>query len=94
MQKYLVHIQIPGGAWCAVGYYADTPDKNYRIYYCGSDTGKRFERIGNAARYLASLAAAWEERGINGISKQYKTPGEIPQRGSNARTACYKEVGA
>jgi hypothetical protein len=84
MKKYLVSIQTPRGAIASIGYYADTPSKNYRIYYCGSDTGDRYEYIGNAARSLEKLAGTWRENGIMGIVKKYATVGEIPRHGSNA----------
>ena len=84
MKKYLANIRTPHGASVSIGYYADTPNKNYRLYYCGSDTGDRFEYIGNAARALETLAEKWRENGITEIIKSYATKKEIPRRGSNA----------
>lgn len=83
MKKYLTSIKSGCGSCAAIGYYTDTPDKNYRIYYCGSDTGERFEYIGNAARYLEKLAETWNKNGVTGITKQYSTADKIPRHGSN-----------
>lgn len=83
MKKYLTGIQSGGGSCATIGYYTDTPNKNYRIYYCGSDTGERFEYIGNAARYLEKLAETWNKNGVTGIKKQYSTADKIPRSGSN-----------
>lgn len=82
MKKYLVSIE--SRAYAHIGYYADTPNKNYRIYYCGSDTGARYERIGNASRALERLAGAWQGNGSADVKKHYATKNEIPRRGSNA----------
>lgn len=84
MKKYLVLLETPRGVVCNIGYYADTPNKNYRVYYCGSDTGRRFEYLGNAARYLEKLMQAWKNNGITGIKKRYAAREDIPRRGSNA----------
>jgi hypothetical protein len=84
MKKYLIQISAPGGVIAAIGFYADTPGKNYRIYYCGSDTGARFERLGNAAHALEKLAAAWENNNVPQIKKTFGTLDDIPRHGSNA----------
>lgn len=76
MKKYLTHIRIPDGAWCSVGYYADTPNENYRVYYCGSDSGRHYERIGNAARYLEKLAEQWERNG-RAVIRDYTVKKEV-----------------
>lgn len=87
-KKYLISITSGRGVVCSIAYYTDTPDKNYRIYCNGSDTGDRYEKLGNAARRLAETARAWETRsGVRVIDRQYATRDEIPQRGSNARKA-------
>ena len=83
MKKYLSSIRTPYGAIMSIGYYADTPNKNYRIYYCGSDTGDRFDRLGNAARALGNMVKIWKNNGITEIIKSYATKNEIPRRGSN-----------
>lgn len=84
MKRYLIEIKSPRGTVCNIGYYADTPNKNYRVYYCGSDTGLRYERIGNAARHLNRMAGWWSFHGVTGIECRYGTIDEIPRRGSNA----------
>lgn len=63
-KTYLVMIGVARRAWAHVGYYPDTPNRNLRIYYCGSDTGDRFEYLGNAAKALESLREAWISNGI------------------------------
>lgn len=81
---YLTAIKTPRGACASICYYADTPEKNYRVYYCGSDTGTRFEYLGNAARSLEKLAVTWEKIGIAGVVREYTHPDQVPRRGSNA----------
>lgn len=84
MKKYLIYINNSNSRACAnVAYYADTPSKNYRVYYCGSDTGLRFDRLGNASRALERLAGIWEQNGFE-VKKQHAKKDEIPRRGSNA----------
>ena len=68
-KMYLTQIGIArshneGGAYAQIGYYRDTPNRNLRIYYCGSDCGDRFEYLGNAAKNLENLRAAWIANGI------------------------------
>ena len=68
-KKYLTMIGIARkddsrGAYAHIGYYRDTPNRNLRIYYCGSDGGDRFEYLGNAAKALEKLRAAWIANGI------------------------------
>lgn len=84
MKTYLQHIETPRGTFAYIAYYTDTPDKNYRVYYCGSDTGQRYEKIGNAARRLQRYADDWEKYGSATVKKTYATEKEIPRRGSNA----------
>ena len=84
MKKYLTEIRSGRGAVVSIAYYADTPNKNYRVYYHGSDSGLRYEKAGNAARYLAFLAERWKENGQTNIVYRYRTKDEIPRRGSNA----------
>lgn len=84
MKKYLYSVSIPGRMWANVAFYADTPAKNYRIYYCGSDTGARFEYLGNAARALLQLVNDQNKNGVTGHIFEYVTRDEIPRRGSNA----------
>lgn len=83
MKKYLVAIKS-GGACASIAYYADTPAKNYRIYYNGSDIGLRYEYIGNAARHLERVALLWLSNGSYDITRECATRDEIPRRGSNA----------
>ena len=84
MKKYLISIDSGCGAALYIGYYADTPNKNYRIYYCGSDSGRRYEKIGNAARYVETIAAAWARNGHTNTRRTYGTKNDIPRRGFNA----------
>ena len=81
-KTYLVGINS-GSTAAHIGYYADTPDRNYRIYYCGSDTGERFEYIGYAANYLRKLAEQWEGLGFR-VTYTYGTRDDVPHRGTNA----------
>jgi hypothetical protein len=83
MKKYLISVRSWRGMIAHIGYYTDTPCKNYRIYYNGSDTGERFEYLGNAARHLEKLAAAWERGGARLLVKDYGTAAKVPRRGSN-----------
>ena len=84
MKKYLTTIKSGRGACVSIAFYADTPDKNFRVYYNGRDSGKRYEKIGNAARYLEYIAAMWQSHGQNTIKYTYGTKDQIPRRGSNA----------
>ena len=84
MKTYLTAIKSSHGTTANIAYYADTPDKNYRVYYCGSDTGTRFEHLGNASRYLEKMADSWQKFDHVIIFKKYTTRDEIPRRGSNA----------
>ena len=84
-KKYLSKITSPRGVCVNIAYYADTPTKNYRVYYCGSDTGSRYENLGNAARRLERYAEDWRRYGnVTDIRKEFSTADEIPRRGSNA----------
>lgn len=83
MKKYLMLVADKHGAHFSIAYYTDTPKKNYRVYYCGSDTGERFEYLGNAQRYVEKATRLWEKRDPN-LFKIYVTKDEIPRRGSNA----------
>lgn len=84
MKKYLQAITSPRGVCVHIAYYADTPDKNYRIYYCGSDTGARYEKLGNAARRLRRYAEDWKRHGVTVAAEKYATIDAIPRNGSNA----------
>lgn len=84
MKKYLTSITSPRGVTVSVAYYTDTPTKNYRVYYCGSDTGQRYEKIGNASRCIEKYISSWARHGVTDIKRQYQTRDEIPRRGSNA----------
>lgn len=84
-KKYLAKITSPRGVCVTVAYYADTPCKNYRIYYCGVDTGARYERLSNAARRIQKYADDWATfGGVSDVKKEFLTASEIPRRGSNA----------
>ncbi len=85
MKKYLYKITSPRGVCVSIAYYADTPSKNYRVYYCGSDTGARYEKLGNASRRLKRYVDDWEKYGgVYDIKKDFATVEQIPRRGSNA----------
>ncbi len=83
MKKYLQAIKT-GGAVAHIAYYADTPNKNYRIYYNGIDSGIRYEYLGNASRHLKRVAMVWRINGFPVTVHIYETRDEIPRRGSNA----------
>jgi hypothetical protein len=86
MKQYLQAIMSPRGTCANIAYYTDTPNKNYRIYYCGVDTGQRYNKLGNAARRLQRYADDWRKYGsVEHVTKIYATVAEIPRRGSNAR---------
>lgn len=84
MKKYLQEIKSPRGTTAHIAYYADTPSKNYRIYYCGSDTGQRYEKLGNAAKRLKRYSDDWKKYGAINVTEIYRSADEIPRRGSNA----------
>ena len=84
MKKYLTEIKSGRGAHVYIAYYADTPNKNYRVYFNGHDSGQRYEKIGNAARFVKYIAQAWTQNGQTNILYKYATKNEIPRRGSNA----------
>ena len=83
MKKYLYKIECSSGASLYIGCYCDTPNKNYRIYYNGSDTGLRYEYIENAARHIKRIADIWNDKKIL-KECYYKTAENIPCHGSNA----------
>lgn len=84
MKKYLQMVETENGITAHIAFYADTPRKNYRVYYCGVDTGQHYEKIGNAARRLARYANDWEKYGGATVTGTYTIPAEFPRRGSNA----------
>ena len=84
MKKYLTGIESPRGVYVHIAFYADTPAKNYRIYYCGVDTGQHYEKIGNAARRLRRYAEDWKKYGGGIATETYSTMDALPRRGSNA----------
>ena len=80
MKTYLLSVRLENGVVMHIGYYADTPCKNYRLYYCGSDCGYRFEYLGNASRALQSMAAAQVKNGITNHQFKYGTKTDVPWR--------------
>lgn len=76
---YAAECRTDSGAILSIGFYKDTPNKNYRIYYDGSDTGKRYERLGNAAREIKRVAIEQRKNGVKN-TVIYKTRSEIPTR--------------
>lgn len=84
MKQYLQAIQSPRGVTAHVAYYADTPDKNYRVYYCGSDTGQHYQKLGNASRRLRRYADDWKKYGGVIAAETYTSADNVPRRGSNA----------
>ena len=81
-KTYLTKIQYLNSATMHIGAYTDTPNKPFRVYYCGRDTGKRYEKIGNAARYLEKIAEQWDKQ-RPGTKRTYTTASEIPVTGSS-----------
>ena len=79
MKMYTIGIESPNGVTVSIAYYRDTPDKNYRIYYCGSDTGLRYDRIGNASKRLEQYLRDWAMHGVYGRIKM-GTVHDIPIR--------------
>ena len=87
MSKYIrkfVQCARVGDITISIAFYADTPTKNYRIYYCGRDTGRRYEYLGAAERELIKIVQEQGKNGITGHIYNYCTRDEIPRRGSNA----------
>lgn len=79
MKNYTIKIKHPKtGAVLSIGAYADAMPKPFRIYYEGRDTGKRFEYLGNAARYLEKVAKEW-----NTTEKETGNAATIPATGSD-----------
>jgi hypothetical protein len=76
----IIGIKSPRGVTVTIGYYPDTPNKNYRIYYCGSDTGERYEYPGNASRRLQRYAHDWTHHGITDITLISGSVSDIPRR--------------
>jgi len=84
-KNYLVEITHASGATLHIGAYCDIyGDKYFRVYYCGADTGRRFAKIGNAARYLETVAAQWHTD-----RKTYGTAATIPTTGTPHNIALY-----
>jgi len=83
MQKtYLTKIQYLKAATMHIGANTDTPDKPFRVYYCGRDTGRRYAKIGNASRYLEKIAMQWDDTSKR-CTRSYTKASEIPVTGSN-----------
>lgn len=79
MKKYTAKITHPKtGAILSIEAYADAMPKPFRIYYNGRDTGRRYEYIGNAARYLEKVARDWFTD-----EKETGNAKTIPVKGSN-----------
>lgn len=83
MKKYITSVTT-SKTTINIAYYADTPNKNYRIYYCGSDTGARYEYLGNAERALINIVRDQILNGVTGHVFHLATADEIPRCGSNA----------
>ena len=80
-KEYLLAITTASGADFRIGYYPDTPDKNYRLYYNGSDTGDRYDRVGNASRAVLRLAENWRRIGLS-FTETHGCVDDVPHRGS------------
>jgi hypothetical protein len=78
---YLIGIESPRGTTVTIGYYPNTPDRNWRIYYCGSDTGARYQHLGNASRRLHRYIQDWTNHGITDIHATYGTASTVQHRG-------------
>lgn len=76
MKKYLLKIDSTHGATV---YFEINSDSTKPIYikYCGRDTGRRYCKIGSAARYLEKIAAQWGPETV----KTYGTAEKIPVTG-------------
>jgi hypothetical protein len=72
-------IKSPYGALIEINAYTDEA-KPFGIVYCGRDTGKRYARLGNAAKYLASIVDRWGEKET---TLSYEYPMEIKICGFN-----------
>jgi hypothetical protein len=79
MKECTIAIQSPRGVTVSIGFYPDTPNKNFRIYYCGSDTGLRYERLGNAAKRIEQYARDWAAHGVSWTAKR-GTAKDVPTR--------------
>lgn len=75
----------------SAGFYCDTPNKNIRLYYDGSDAGYRYEYLGNASRHLEDTARGWAEYGVS-VTRKYGTKEEMPLSGSNAPYYKYSKL--
>lgn len=76
-KEYLLAIRSNRGAVVSVGAFTDTASKPFRIYHNGMDTGLRYEKAGNASRYLEHLANIWGDD----CEKEYKPLSAITVRG-------------
>lgn len=76
MKKYLLKIDSTHGATLAIRFNSDSTRPVF-IDYCGRDTGARYINIGNAARYLETIAAQWGPETV----KTYGTAEKIPITG-------------
>ena len=90
MKNYLYKITSDNGATAEIVIDSDNL-KPVFIYYCGSDSGVRYERIGNAARCLEKLAANWEAHNFT-IKREITTPDKLTYEGcskyNNALLMC------
>lgn len=86
-KTYTLSIKHPGtGAVLSIGAYCDTPGKPFRIYLDGSDIGRRYERLGNAARCLDDIARTmWHS---DEITKG--TVNDVPTRGASWNVLMYQ----
>lgn len=82
MKKYLIAISTDKGGRIALGLNSDSL-KPVFIYHFTSDTGARYERIGNASRYLEKLARILEANGCT-VSRTFGTASAVPVCGCSA----------
>jgi len=75
-KTYTIEIKHRNGATLHIGVYADAPHP-FRIYYCGRDIGLRYEKCGNAARYLLKTLKEWGP----GATETTGTIDDLPKKG-------------
>lgn len=81
MKNYLLKIDSTHGATV---YFEINSDSTKPIYikYCGRDTGRRYCKIGNAARYLEKIAAQWGPETV----KKYGTAEQLHYYGTDEQS--------
>ena len=87
-KNYLLQAKTDDGAVLTIVANADNL-KPFFVYYCGSDSGAHYSRIGDAARHIAAIVSAWESRGFR-VVKRYGGVSSVPVHGDAWNVAVFR----